>query len=762
MNGVQTGPAPAERQDEPGPAALVARETAAEQEHLDAVYAQLDRRRAEVTGQLARAERTPTAGTPAARVERDALIRMYSEQAATLRGVEERLLFGRLDMVDGDRHYVGRVGLSTDDRVQLLLDWRAPAAAAFYQATAATPLGVARRRHLSTEQRRVTGIEDELLDTSSGDHTAVAGQGALLAALNARRSGRMRDIVTTIQGEQDRIIRAPLPGVLVVQGGPGTGKTAVALHRAAYLLFTHRDRIASSGVLVVGPNRAFLRYIEQVLPSLGETGAVLATPGRLFPGVDATALEPAATAAVKGGLRMAEVIANAVRNRQRVPSKPLRLSVDGQQVTLRPSDVSFARDRARASRKPHNAARVVFVKAVLERLARQLAAAQRVELDEDTRPGLLAELRESRDVRREVNLCWMPLSPQKLLSELYADPAKLAAAAEGRLGRAERRLLRRDAGSPWTPADVPLLDEAAELLGDDDTSAQVEAARAAAERKAERDYAQQALAMSGTADMMTADDLLDRYAGDAATLSVAERASEDREWAFGHVIVDEAQELSPMQWRLLMRRCPSRSMTVVGDIAQTGALAGASSWGEMLDPYVEGRWHQEQLTVNYRTPRRVMDVANDVLQAAGIPAAAARSVRDVDWEPTSHAVAARDEAALLRVVRDELAHLDGGRLAVLTSRADQEWAVQALRSALPEGSVGDGPTTLDAPLSVMTATEAKGLEFDAVVLVEPAALLAESARGVNDLFVAMTRPTQRLRVLHSTDLPAGLGKLRAA
>jgi len=262
--------------------------------------------------------------------------------------------------------------------------------------------------------------------------------------------------------------------------------------------------------------------------------------------------------------------------------------------------------------------------------------------------------------------------------------------------------------------------------------------------------------------MITADDLIDRYSADAESRSVAERAGEDREWAFGHVVVDEAQELSAMQWRLLMRRCPSKSMTVVGDIAQTGALAGASSWGEMLDPYVAARWRQEQLTVNYRTPRRVMQVANSVLAAAGIPAAAATSVRDVHWDPTSHSTSRRDPAVLLSVVRDELAHLDGGRLAVLTSRADHAWTVSVLRSTLDAGTVGDGPGTLDSLVSVLTATEAKGLEFDAVVLVEPAALLAESARGVNDLFVAMTRPTQRLRVLHSTALPAGLEGLHAA
>jgi DNA helicase IV len=302
----------------------------------------------------------------------------------------------------------------------------------------------------------------------------------------------MRDIVATLQAEQDRIVRAPLPGVLVVQGGPGTGKTAVALHRAAYLLYTHRDRIASSGVLVVGPSPVFLRYIEQVLPSLGETGVVLLTPGQLFPGVEATTTDPAEVAVLKGDLRMARVIRTAVHGRQRHLARPLRIDVNGDPVVLHPRVVAEARGRARQGGRPHNDARVTFVRHLLDDLARQLAVARGVAEDAGERADLLAELRDSVDVRREVNLLWMPLSAQALVADLLARPDRLAQAADGVLTPAEQELLYRERGAAWTMGDIPLLDEAAELIGADvaeSATARRAAAAAAADRAEALDFA---------------------------------------------------------------------------------------------------------------------------------------------------------------------------------------------------------------------------------------------------------------------------------
>ena len=620
-----------------------------------------------------------------------------------------------------------------------------------------------RRRQISTTARRVTGVQDEVLDLAGfeasgvdGSHVVV-GEGALFASLDAARGPRMRDIVATIQADQDAVIRAPLAGVLVVQGGPGTGKTAVALHRTAFLLYANRERIARSGVLLVGPNRVFLRYIDQVLPALGEADAVvMATPGELYRGVVATAIEAPDVVALKGDLRMARVVAHAVSARQRVIPTGKSLDVDGTVIRLQPRTVREAREAARRTRAPHNEARVTFVRQVLRDLVRTLANARGVDLDDDNRPSLLAELRESRDVRREVNLCWMPLTPERLLRELYSDPARLGEAA-GSLSRAERDLLHRPRSAPWSTSDVPLLDEAAELLGDDDTPTDADDAASStteAERRAEIEYARQVQDTFGSAGFQTAEKLAERYTASSASGSVAERASADRTWAYGHIVVDEAQELSPMMWRLLMRCCPSRSFTVVGDVAQTGSAAGAHDWASVLEPYVEDRWRLEQLRVNYRTPEQVMDLAAAVLAASGSSVSAPASARIGRDEPQFTRLGSFD--GLGTIVEDEWMRAGDGTVAVITSRAAHDEISRMMHDALPDHVVTANSDALGSPVSVLTVAAAKGLEFDNVVLVEPADIVAESRRGVNDLYVALTRPTQRLHVVHRNDLPPGL------
>ncbi|HEY6795757.1 MAG TPA: UvrD-helicase domain-containing protein [Kineosporiaceae bacterium] len=736
-----------------------------EQSYVTMLYTQLDTLRERAARALEEVRRAPLVPTPAGRAERDAFDAWHSERVERLAAVEDRLAFGRLDLADGERRYVGRLGLSDDSQRQLLLDWRAPAAASFYQATAATPRGVARRRHIATRGRQVTSIDDELLDADALDAAGlavVAGEGALMSALTAHRTGRMRDIVATLQAEQDRIVRAPLAGVLVVQGGPGTGKTAVALHRAAYLLYTHRDRIARSGVLVVGPSAVFLRYIEQVLPSLGETGVVMVTPGQLFAGAEATDVDPPAVALVKGDLRMAEVLRRAVRARQRLLRDPVPVVVDGDEIVLRPRVVGDARARARQTGKPHNEARNTFVKHLLDDLSAQLAKARGLDAVEE-KPELYAELRDHPTIRREINLLWLPLTATGLLGRLYDRPDRLAEAADGVLNTAERAALRRAQGSGWTVADVPLLDELAELIGPDVTvsaAARAAAARASAERAEALQFARTVLESSGeAAAMMTPEMLADRFAGGGPARSVAERARDDRTWTFGHAVVDEAQELSPMQWRLLVRRVPSRSMTVVGDVAQTGSAAGTTSWARVLDVHAPDRWRLEELTVNYRTPAVVMEPAVALLAAAGLPVKAPQSAREGDWAPTAVGVPAGDDQALVDAVQQALradeAALRGGRFVVVTPRG---------RHAALAAAVGDRLTgsELAQRTEVMTVDDVKGLEFDTVILVDPGRVVRESRRGVNDLYVAMTRPTQRLTVLHHDDLPPGLESLLPA
>ncbi|WP_195905828.1 HelD family protein [Parafrankia discariae] len=818
---------------------------------------------------------------PGARADRDALVARNADQVARFDAMRDRLLFGRLDMADGEQRYIGRMGvLDPDSDYQpLLIDWRAPASRPFYLATGATPLHVARRRHIRTVGRRVTHLDDELFDPTTlgggvvglrtldglgasaddgdgpGEATrgGLVGEATLLATLGAHRTGRMRDIVATIQAEQDRIIRSEQDGVLVVEGGPGTGKTTVALHRAAYLLYSRREQLSKRGVLIVGPNPAFLRYIEQVLPSLGETGVLLSTVGDLFPGVRARRAESTTAAEIKGRSEMVDILAAAVRDRQRLPDTPLEITVADGIARLDETIVVPARAAARLTGRPHNHARSVFVREVITALTRQIAdryessidevdipdfvddfmlwpdtdAARDAlgESDEDGGPGGsgtaadggdwpsaalaaaaaatdrpvldsadLADLR--RDLRSDPRLAeaidglWPLLTPQALLADLFASPDTLSRAAPG-LSDAERAALRRapdgasetgEGGSGgWTPADTPLLDEAAELLGDDPRAAIDAAVAAHLERQQRVDYAGGVLDILSRGDtedpdgetLMAADVIdADRFGErqeEVDTRSTAERAAADRGWAFGHVIVDEAQELSPMAWRMVMRRCPTRSMTLVGDVAQTGDAAGSSSWEQALDPFVGRRFTLERLTVNYRTGAEIMDVAGDVLAAQGRGLRAPRSVRRSGHAPWRLAVDAPELVERLqRLVRAERAAAGGGRLAVIVprSRRDELASLAETDNAGGTGGVGaaGGAGGSDAdperPIVVLTVRESKGLEFDAVIVVEPERILAESPRGAGDLYVALTRPTNQLGVVHVGELPAVLSRLR--
>ncbi|WP_104168937.1 AAA family ATPase [Arthrobacter sp. SX1312] len=735
-----------------------------ERGYVDGLYQRLDELRAEKALQLAEVRRTQAAGSHQNRSERDAFATMYEDRLAQLNAVDDRLVFGRLDLDDGDKRYIGRIGLSDEDLRQLMVDWRAPEAGTFYQATAFERMGVRRRRHLILSRRDVVAIEDDVLDADLlGDDDSLQGEGALLAALNTRRTGQMSDIVGTIQAEQDRIIRAPLPGVTVVQGGPGTGKTAVALHRAAYLLYTHRDRLKSAGVLLVGPTDAFMKYIERVLPSLGETGVVMAGIGTLMPGVRTVQEADETAAALKGRLEMAGVIRNAVANRERVPSENKRLNVEGTLLTLTPRQVARARERARATGKPHNEARVTFVKILLRELTEQLLD----KLEESSGGGnnadrsyLAEDVRSSRDVRIALNLAWMPLTPQKLVSELFARPELLRAAAP-HLDEDELAVLARPADAPWTEADVPLLDEAAELLGDLDPSAGRDTAAREQEQKRDLANAERALENvnasledAGVDGVLTAEDLAQHNAVTATRLSAAERASGDRTWAYGHIVVDEAQELSPMQWRLLMRRCPLKSFTIVGDIAQTSSAAGSRSWQQALEPFVRDRWQLEELTVNYRTPAQIAEAAVRMANAAGLVVSAPKAVREGRFPPLLDTV---DDAvaALVQAMPEELAAIDGGLLAVIAP----DHLLPAVRDALAPAygeRVGSGAGGPGQDIVVISPRGSKGLEFDGVVILEPQEMLDSATARVGDLYVAMTRPTQRLRVISSGRIPAGI------
>nr|WP_314927195.1 UvrD-helicase domain-containing protein [uncultured Actinomyces sp.] len=788
------------------------REIAAEQEVVDLAYGELDRRLAEAKRFLAATQARGGGGTHQSRGERDAYAAHYANLISSLEGVEDRLVFGRMDSGadaaaeqgparsdpvagSGRRHYVGRTGLQDAQHREVVLDWRAPLARAFYQATASDPMGIVRRRHIQTRARTVLGVEDELIDVSGlgapTDRTAepggavstgLQGEGALIAAMSTARDGRMGDIVATIQAEQDRVVTSDGTGVLVVQGGPGTGKTAVALHRVAYLFYSERTRLERSGVLLVGPSRTFLRYVEQVLPSLGETGVVSTTLADLVPGVRARGAEPAETAEVKSRAVWATILRRAVRDLQRVPDSPRPITVDGTRLELRPADVREAVVRARRSGRPHNLARETFVLWLLERLTDQLASAtSRDASDPDTRAWIREDIRTARDARREINLCWMPTTPVGLLERLWARPALLERLAP-ELEARERALLQRAAGAEPTPADVPLIDELAELLGPSE-DAQAHRARLQARRHEELvAYAAQAIESQELGGgVVDAEMLADRVEAPGPSLTLAERARADRTWTYGHIVVDEAQELGAMAWRALARRCPVRSFTVVGDLTQYSGPSAPRSWADALaalgtrpDPREGGRaaspastpLHLEALTVCYRTPATIMAAAQEAVTALGRPPAfPVSSVRDLpdclrvddlsrerlqdeDEEVWARALreAVHEESAAL----DRAVGADEGRIAVITPRADDDAAALAADPRLAGALEAPDGDVLRSRLVVMSPRMSKGLEFDVVVLVDPA-VVGRTSPG--DLYVAMTRPTRRLRMVSRTAAP---------
>src|SRR5699024_4650253 len=424
-----------------------------EQDYVSMLYRTLDAER-EFSQRRLNEALGRKVSTPQERQDRNVEATTQSDRLGQLNTVEQGLCFGRLEYDDGSTSHIGRLGLfdSENDYEPLLLDWRAPASRPFYLATAASPDGVRRRRHLRTFGRTVIDVDDETLDLAEAgddDGLGLAGEAALLAALEQRRTGEMGDIVSTIQAEQDRIIRAELGGVTVVQGGPGTGKTAVALHRAAYLLYTYRQQLSTRGVLVLGPNDEFLRYIGQVLPSLGESGVLLTTIGGLFPDVTVGEADAPAVAEVKGRIEMAEVLAQAVTDRQQIPDEPFELEVDGEPLWLYPADCAAARDKAQRSDRPHNLARRVFVEEMLQRLTRQ--AVQRTEddaaagvpeipltedesaadelLDAQDFSAMRAELADSLVVQRALDSLWPKLTPQQALADLFGSAERLDAAA---------------------------------------------------------------------------------------------------------------------------------------------------------------------------------------------------------------------------------------------------------------------------------------------------------------------------------------------
>ena len=735
---------------------------AEEQEFVDRAYSRLDQLRSQYREQRQKIDANHGVGNAQGWTERDALATHFAELSSRLDNVEERLVFGRLDMKDHATHYIGRISLLDEHSSPLLVDWRAPISAPFYQATAQEPLGVVRRRHLATRGRTVTSVEDELLDVDQAQHQGLTlqGEGALMSALSSARSGRMGDIVATIQGEQDRVIRASDRGILVVQGGPGTGKTAVALHRAAYLLYTQRERLERSGVLIIGPSRTFLRYIEQVLPSLGESGVVQMTIGDIVPGLSVQDDDPVDIAAIKGRAAFSRILREAVRLIPRLPDHDQVLHVWNRRVTLRIKDVQDALSRARRSGRPHNVARESFAMGLMELLAGRLIveagdASSTADIDPDDLRTWMSEIRDSVDARRAINLAWMPTQAPAFLRKLWSRPDLLAQAnrkAGTPLSVEDLNLLYRAQEEPLTISDIPLIDELEELLGTLDLASAQKRRVEEQREKEERERANEALKATGLGGGIVTADMLMRQTQEAPSLRpLAERARADRSWTYGHIVIDEAQDLSPMAWRCLLRRCPSRSMTVVGDLDQKRGHRRPHSWKQALGPAARAFSEEFVLSISYRTPRALTRIAQAVLAQHGTPVLypmeAVRDVPDCYQVSYTHNDSLRERVSqVVSTMEERLDREEGegkGRICVIVPDTQaQLWHADE-----------SGASALDQRVSYLTAAGSKGLEFDSVVVVEPGEILEQ---GSGDLFVALTRATHDLHAVTTTQLPRGM------
>jgi DNA helicase IV len=676
----------------------------AEQAYVDHAYQCLEDARRRVLS-LRTMRAIGPGGTHQARYESDVVEETIRARLAQLEFGDVALVFGRIDPADTDeRFYIGRIAVADEHQEPVVVDWRAPIAEPFYRATGRNPLGLARRRHFATRGRRVLDIEDEVFtgDGTEGALDGIVGRGALIAALERGRTGRLGDIVATIQTEQDEIIRAPLGGVMIVQGGPGTGKTVVALHRAAYLLYTHRFPLEGQGVLVVGPNRLYLRYIERVLPSLGEAGVELAMLGDLVPETIRDGRGSPLTERVKGDPRMVGVLTKAVRDRQRPLREELvvgfgvlnlRCSVEASERIVR-----SARRRSRA----HNAGRRFAEQGLWE----ELAASARGELD----PDVVAERLRGHDlVRAALERMWPVLTPVDLLRDLFSSKALLRLAGGKLLSDEEQQALLMERGERaddgrWTLADVPLLDEARVLLGP---------------RPRSRD--------------------------------------EDEVRTYGHIVVDEAQDLTIMQLRMLARRSLGGSMTVVGDIAQATGPWAPESWEQVLAELPSRRPPRvRELSIGYRTPASIMALANKVLAVAAPGVTPPQAVREGEEDPQLIAVSAAERATrvgeLAAIERDTAGE---GNVAVIVPDSLLDEAAAALRAAGVD--FGEAARVgLDAQVNLVPVRLVKGLELDSVIVVEPGRIVAEEPQGLRALYVALTRSTRRLAVVHAEPLPDAL------
>ncbi|MDA9359988.1 AAA family ATPase [bacterium] len=662
--------------------------------YIHKAYARLDQSR-EAAKSITDNVESREGGTHQARYERDVLADKVRSRLEDLDIGDQSLIFGRIDQAEGDHFHIGRVAVFDEDRNPMVVDWRAPIAEPFYRATGRQTMGLSRRRHYITRYRELLGIEDEYFTGEGGERTGLKGERTLVAALEEGRTGRLGDIVGTIQGEQDEIIRAPLAGAVIVQGGPGTGKTVVALHRAAYLLYSHRFPLAGQGVMVIGPNRLFLTYIEQVLPSLGESGVELSVLGDFVPNARVRGNDPVHIARVKGDLRMIDVMRRAVRQRQRPLRRDLNITYGVQRLKFSVADSEAVIHRTRRRARFHNHGR----KFVVEELYEMLAASGRYDVDAQE---LKDNFHGSEQIREALEWMWPVISSEELLHDFYGFRSLLRAAGHKDFGADIENLYRPRTNTDdllWSAHDVPLLDEVNRLVGP----------------------------TSG----------LNKDHGVRT---------------YGHIVIDEAQDLSPMQLHMVARRSLGGSMTIVGDIAQATSAWAHDSWESVTEhlPIHKGIQRYE-LTVGYRLPEPLMALAAKVLAKAMPDLKAPVAVRS-EGDPPRFVVTDPDNfgTALADAVAHEREAIGAGNIAVICATG----AAEDVSFFLNEAGIDHGVAyagALEKEVSVIEVSMVKGLELDAAIVIEPDSIVEFEPQGLRSLYVAITRATRRLTIIDTGD-----------
>jgi DNA helicase IV len=706
---------------------ITAGEVAREQEFVDSVYQQLERAADSAQALAKEGLARGHVGHEGGLVERDAMVYQAARRIASLDAAHEGLVFGRLDMapeVSTEPRYVGRIGLRDDNYDVLLIDWRAPAAGVFYQATPADPMNVIRRRILRTRGESVLGVEDELLDPERGEDLVIVGEGALMAQLSRARDRSMHSIVATIQAEQDKAIRAPGKGVVLITGGPGTGKTVVALHRAAFLLYGDRRRYEGGGVLIVGPSGVFMRYIERVLPSLGETSAALRSLGEVVDGVRATRRDNPAVSAIKGSSRMAEVLRRTAR--QALPDAPteFRVFYRDAKIVLGPRELGQIR-RELLSMGPRNRSTTKVASTLIDAMWLQASTDRALER---TKEDFSDEMRSHDDFLQFAAAWWPVLDASTVLSWL-SDRDFLERVSRDVLSAHEVSLLADSFAGELSVDDVALLDELRYRLGDpplvDDA-----------------DEDPLGLADSSLHEVTTAADR--EYGGSQGWRPPTNRIEDD---GFAHVLIDEAQDLTPMQWRMVGRRGRTATWTIVGDPAQS-SWADAAEATAARDLALKGKdLHEFHLSTNYRNSKEIYEYAAAYAERVGLNADLPTAVRSTGVAPEDKQVAdlesdLRSEVARMAVELE-------GTIGIVAAAARQD-QLKAWLASWPE--VSDQARGVDARVVVLGGLDTKGLEFDGIVVVEPTEIEEEAPTGRATLYVVLTRATQQMVTLQAAPI----------